>query len=323
MSHSPIQYPTPSAGGAPGKPQGGPPAPKGAPPGAGRQMDPRIQQQRALVQKKLGNVERILVVMSGKGGVGKSTVAASLAKRLSERGNKVGLLDMDLTGPDLPKFLGVEEGEVAGEGAMKPVQIDDNLVMMSLAYLLPDPNSAVVWRGPMKMGAIRQLITEVDWGTLDYLIIDLPPGTSDEPLSIAQSIPDVDGVVIVTTPHSVSILDVRKSISFANQLGLHVLGVIENMSGLTCPNCDHEIDLFGRGLGEKLATELKIPFLGRVPIDPDAASDGGEASVPAMLRKGSAAAEAFLGVVDTIEAEVGKRPRRESPAPGTGPLRMA
>lgn len=322
--------PTPTSGAAapshaPIVASSGPPAagPPGAPPGAGRQMDPRIQQQRAHVQKKLRDVGRILVVMSGKGGVGKSTVAASLAMNLARRGNKVGLLDMDLTGPDLPRFLGVEDAEITGEGAMEPVQVTKNLVLMSLAYLLPDKNSAVVWRGPMKMGAIRQLITEVNWGKLDHLVIDLPPGTSDEPLSIAQSIPDADGVVIVTTPHSVSILDVRKSISFANQLGLHVLGVVENMSGLACPSCDHQIDLFGQGMGEDLAKETNVAFLGRVPIDPHAAGPDGAGTEPAMLRKGSPAAAAFEAVVDAVVREVEKRPRRDVPDPGTGPLKMA
>lgn len=287
-------------------------------------MDPRILQQQRLVQQKLRDIDRILVVMSGKGGVGKSSVAASLAIKLATKGKKVGILDMDLTGPDLPKFMGVEKAEIGGgEKGMRPVEPMKNLKLMSLAYLLPDPNAAVVWRGPMKMGAIRQLITEVDWGQLDYLVIDLPPGTSDEPLSIAQSIPDVDGVVIVTTPHSVSILDVRKSISFARQLGLHVLGVVENMSGLACPHCDKDIPLFGRGLGKEMADELGIKFLGEVPIDPDAAADSGRASEPAMIRKGSPASAAFDGVVQRIEDTVAERPPRKRPASGTGPLRMA
>ena len=294
------------------------------PPGAGQQMDPRIVQQQRVVQQRLKDIDRILVVMSGKGGVGKSSVAASLAVKLAEQGKQVGLLDMDLTGPDLPKFMGVEKAEIGGgEKGMTPVRPRENLKLMSLAYLLPDPNQAVVWRGPMKMGAIRQLITEVDWGRLDYLVIDLPPGTSDEPLSIAQSVPDVDGVVIVTTPHSVSILDVRKSISFARQLGLHVLGLIENMSGLACPHCDKEIPLFGKGLGKDLAEEVGIGFLGAVPIDPEAASDSGRASVPAMIRPGSPASAAFDGVVEHIVKAVQARPARKRPSPGTGPLKMA
>ncbi|MBW3583293.1 MAG: Mrp/NBP35 family ATP-binding protein [Euryarchaeota archaeon] len=278
-------------------------------------MDPRIQQQQALVASRLKDIKHVLIVMSGKGGVGKSTVASGLAVRLSERGKKVGILDMDLTGPDLPKFLGRADAKVTNSerGGMAPVKVNDNLVLMSLAYLIPDEKSSVVWRGPMKMGAIRQMLTDVDWGKLDYLVIDLPPGTSDEPLSVAQSIPDADGCILVTTPHSVSILDVMKSIDFGRKLGMHMLGLVENMSGLECPHCHEGIDLFGKGLGKELAEEFEVPFLGAVAIDPDAASDGGRASVPAVLRDGSKAAKEFDAVVDRVEEEVGKRPPRKAP----------
>jgi ATP-binding protein involved in chromosome partitioning len=290
---------------------------------ARRPMDPRILRQQELVRRRLKEIERVLVVMSGKGGVGKSSVAASLAVHLAGKGKRVGLLDMDLTGPDLPRFLGVEKARPKNVGdGMGPIPVRDNLVLMSLGYLLPDPHAAVVWRGPMKMGAIRQLITDVAWGKLDYLIIDLPPGTSDEPLSVAQNIPDADGVIIVTTPHTVSILDVTKSIAFARQVGLHVLGLVENMSGLACPHCEGDIPLFGSGLGEELAKKTEIPFLGRVPIDPEAAGDGTLAT-PAMLREGGPAEAAFRAVVARVVAETEKRPPRERPKPGTGPLPMA
>ncbi len=291
--------------------------------GPKRPVDPRIQQRQQLVAKRLKDIERVVVVMSGKGGVGKSSVAASLAVKLAEEGKRVGLLDMDLTGPDLPRFMGIERSEIKNSGdGMAPVKVNKNLVMMSIQFLLPDPHSAVVWRGPMKMGAIRQLIMDVDWGKLDRLIIDLPPGTSDEPLSVAQAIPDADGVVIVTTPHTVSILDVRKSIGFAQQVGLNVLGVVENMSGLDCPHCGEGISLYGEGMGEEMAKELEITFLGRVPIDPEAAGKG-ELTQPAMLRKKSPAASAFLEVVRRIEKELDARPQRKRPEAGQGPLPMA
>lgn len=314
---------------APPTPQGkagasAPPGPsgqqgEGGPP---RPVDPRIQQRQQLVAKRLKDIDRVVVVMSGKGGVGKSSVAAALAVKLARQKKRVGLLDMDLTGPDLPRFLGTEDSKIrnTGEG-MGPVEVEKGLVMMSIQYLLPDPHAAVVWRGPMKMGAIRQLIMDVDWGKLDRLVIDLPPGTSDEPLSVAQSIPDADGVVIVTTPHTVSILDVRKSIAFAKQVGLHVLGVVENMSGLDCPHCGKDIPLYGQGLGEQMAEELGIPFLGRVPMDPEAAGSGDQ-TMPAMLRE-STAGKAFDDVVVRVEQELDKRPRRKRPGPGEGPLKMA
>ncbi len=310
-----------------------PPAPQGAgaanqeddakqDAGPSRPMDPRIQQRQQLVAKRLKDIDRVLVVMSGKGGVGKSSVAASLAVKLAKEGKRVGLLDMDLTGPDLPRFMGVEKAEIKNSGdGMAPVQVDKNLVMMSIQFLLPDPHAAVVWRGPMKMGAIRQLIMDVDWGKLDRLVIDLPPGTSDEPLSVAQSIPDADGVVIVTTPHTVSILDVRKSIGFARQVGMHVLGVVENMSGLDCPHCGKGISLYGAGMGEDMANELDIPFLGRIPMDPEAAGSGDQ-STPAMLRKGPTA-DAFDKVVVQVEKVLALRPPRKRPEPGEGPLKMA
>lgn len=291
--------------------------------GPERPVDPRIQQRQQLVAKRLKEIDRVVVVMSGKGGVGKSSVAASLAVKLAEQGKRVGLLDMDLTGPDLPRFMGIERSEIKNSGnGMAPVKVNKNLVMMSIQFLLPDPHSAVVWRGPMKMGAIRQLIMDVDWGKLDRLVIDLPPGTSDEPLSVAQAIPDADGVVIVTTPHAVSILDVRKSIGFAQQVGMNVLGVVENMSGLDCPHCGKGISLYGEGMGEQMAKELEISFLGRVPMDPEAAGKG-ELTEPAMLRKKGPAAESFLGVVARIEEELAARPQRKRPEAGEGPLPMA
>lgn len=238
----------------------------------------------------------VIAVGSGKGGVGKSTVSANLAWMLADQGYQVGILDMDLTGPDIPKMLGVEDAkpEVADEGIL-PIQPHPNLKAMSIAFLLPSKDTAVIWRGPMKMHAIRQLLADVAWGDLDYLIIDLPPGTSDEPLSVAQNIPEADGCIAVTTPQDVAVLDVGKSISFLRQLNLPVLGIVENMSGFVCPHCHRDVQLFGTGGGEKLANRLGVPFLGRIPMDEEVIRSGNEGK-PFVANKGGHAAHAFIEV---------------------------
>jgi hybrid cluster-associated redox disulfide protein len=238
--------------------------------------------------------------MSGKGGVGKTTVAVNLAFSLAMRSTDVGLLDIDITGPNVPKMLGCEEHRIATkDGLIQPVLVPPRIKVMSMAFLLPDRNTAVVWRGPMKMKAIAQFIKDVDWGDLDFLVMDLPPGSGDEPLSIAQQIPDADGVVIVTTPQEVSLLDARKSVSFARQLNIPVIGIVENMSGLVCPHCKGEVDIFKHGGGERLAKELGVPFLGSVPFDPSIVRDG-DAGVPFIMNhRDSPAAKAFEHVVCT------------------------
>jgi len=255
------------------------------------------------VAERMKKIKHTYAVMSGKGGVGKSTVATNLAAALAARGSKVGLLDMDLTGPDIALMLGIEGKRlVMGTNGIIPIKVNENLSAISVAFLLPTKHSPVVWRGPMKMGAISQLLGEVDWGELDYLIIDLPPGTSDEPLSVAQNIPNADGVIIVTTPQDVALLDVRKSISFARMLNLKVAGIIENMSGFACPHCGKEIDLFKMGGGENAANELGIKFLGRIPIEPliVRATDSGKPFI--LEHKDSQAAKAFNEIVDRLLA---------------------
>jgi len=256
------------------------------------------------------NIKHKIVVMSGKGGVGKSTVAAGLACVFA-RDSKAGILDADVTGPDIPMIMGVENvTPKAGKDWLEPVEGALGIKVMSMAQLLPDKDAAVIWRGPLKIQALRQMLVYVNWGALDYLVIDLPPGTSDEPLSIAQEIPDVDGAVVVTTPQELSLLDVRKSINFAKAVKMRVLGVVENMSGYTCPKCGHHEALFKSGGGQKMAEKLGIPFLGGIPIDP-AIVIGGDAGKPFVLeRPDSPAAKAFESIVENLKREMGRVERK-------------
>ncbi len=222
----------------------------------------------AKLNDNLCRIKHKIVVMSGKGGVGKSTVAVNLAVSLSDQGMQVGLLDVDIHGPNVPKLLNIENEQLIGDDkGITPIIVPPGLKVMSMAFLLKDKDSPIIWRGPVKMGAIRQFLSDVNWGDLDYLIIDLPPGTGDEPLSIAQLIPDAAGAVIVTTPQELALLDSRKSVNFARQLDMPVIGIIENMSGLKCPHCGEIIKLFKIGGGENAAKDMGVPFLGRIPIE--------------------------------------------------------
>ncbi len=221
------------------------------------------------VTERMKTIRHKVLVLSGKGGVGKSTIAVNLATALSVAGKKVGLLDIDVHGPSIPRLLGVEgmTVQVTGE-SIRPFAIGENLRIMSIGFLLRSVDDAVIWRGPMKIGVIKQFLGDVEWGELDYLVVDCPPGTGDEPLTIAQLIPDADGAVIVTTPQDIALIDVRKCINFCRQLSLPVIGVIENMSGFVCPSCKQKTDIFKSGGGEDMAREMEVPFLGRVPVDP-------------------------------------------------------
>jgi len=227
--------------------------------------------------ERLGRIRHKILVMSGKGGVGKSTVAANVAISLALSGKRVGLLDVDIHGPSIPRMLKLDAAAVqVKDGAIQPVE-KGGLKVMSIGFLLRDRDDAVIWRGPMKMGVIKQFLKDVEWGDLDYLVIDSSPGTGDEPLSVAQLAAPVDGAVIVTTPQDVATADVRKSITFCRQLSLPVLGVVENMSGFVCPKCGTVTDIFKAGGGERMASDMGVPFLGRIPIDPavgEACDDG-------------------------------------------------
>ncbi len=246
--------------------KGASPAPKGLPP------------------KAKIDVKHVIIVLSGKGGVGKSTVSTNLASALAAHGRQTGLLDLDIHGPNIPKMLGIEDQRPAVlETCMEPVHVTGNLAVMSMAFLLPDTSSPVIWRGPMKMAVIQQFLSEVNWGALDYLIVDLPPGTGDEALSIIQLAPNVQGAVIVTTPQDVAVMDATKAVKFVEKLDLPVIGIIENMSGMVCPHCGDVIDMFGRGGGEKAAKELGVPYLGSIPLDPAMVKAGDEGR-PYVLR---------------------------------------
>jgi len=259
--------------------------------------------QRQALERRLCRISRKLLVLSGKGGVGKSTVAANLAVSLAQAGKTVGLLDIDVHGPSIPKLLGLEGQQITGtEEGLQPVKMNDNLAVMSIGFLLGDKNTPVIWRGPLKFGAIRQFLRDVAWGRLDYLVIDSPPGTGDEPLSAAQLVGTEAGAVIVTTPQEVAVADVRRCISFCHSVSLPVVGIVENMSGLLCPACGVRIDLFKTGGGQALAAEMNVPFLGSVPIDPEIVISG-DAGTPFTDRQTqSSARNAFAGIVRTILA---------------------
>jgi len=226
-------------------------------------------EQEKRVKQNLSKIKNKFIVISGKGGVGKTTVAINLAYGLAMKGNKVGILDVDIHGPNVAKMLGIKWQELKGseENGIEPATVGFGLKVMSMALVLKDSDKPIIWRGPLKMMTIKQFLGDVHWGELDYLIIDSPPGTGDEPLSVCQIIPDVNGAIVVTTPQEVAILDSRKSVIFAKELKVPVVGVVENMSGFMCPHCKKDIELFGTGGGEKAALELGVPFLGKIPMD--------------------------------------------------------
>lgn len=246
------------------------------------------------LKSKLYHIKHRIMVMSGKGGVGKSSVATNLAVALYQDGLRVGILDADIHGPNIPKMLGIESRQVEGSGnGMIPVDVFPNLKVISMAFFIGDRDNPVVWRGPLKHNAISQFLGEVEWGPLDFLVTDLPPGTGDEPLSVAHLIKNVDGSIIVTTPQDVALLDSRKAVTFSRMLGIPVIGIVENMSGLICPHCHKEISLFKKGGGEKAARDLKVPFLGRIPIDPEIVIDCDRGMPFVMAHPNSEAAKAF------------------------------
>jgi len=269
--------------------------------------DPKkeMELQGKAVSDGLSKVKYKIMVMSGKGGVGKTTVAVNLAITLAAKGLEVGIVDADLHGPNVPKMLGVDKMfPGAGEGKILPVTVPPRLKVISMALLLRDSDIPVIWRGPMKMTAIKQFFSDVEWGELDYLIIDLPPGTGDEPLSVVQLISDVDGSIIVTTPQEVALLDSRKTVNFAKQLETPIIGIVENMSGLVCPKCGEKIDLFKVGGGERSAKEMEVPFLGAIPIDPKIVEDS-DSGKPFILSR-SEASESFENIADKVREAIEK-----------------
>lgn len=274
--------------------------------------------QTAAAKERMGHVAHKIIVLSGKGGVGKSTVAVNLAVSLALEGKRVGLLDIDLHGPTVPQLLGLRGQSMLTEaGVVLPIDVGDNIKVMSIDFWIADQDGPVVWRGPMKAEIIQQFLSNVEWGELDYLIIDSPPGTGDEPLTVVQTIGDLDGAVIVTTPQETALSNVRRSINFCRLLELPVLGVVENMSGFVCPHCGEVTDVFGKGGGETMARKFGVPFLGRIPLEPQMA-EAGDAGAPYMYHysKTRAAAEFRKIIVPILELdnEDGRHDDKSRPA---------
>jgi ATP-binding protein involved in chromosome partitioning len=255
-------------------------------------------QQEIRIKENMGQIKHKIVVMSGKGGVGKSTMSTNIAYGLALAGKKVGILDADLHGPNIPLMLGVEGIKLPSLG--EPLKLNDNLKAVSLSFYMENSNDPIVWRGPAKMGAIKQLLGDVNWGELDYLVVDLPPGTGDEPLTIAQDLGKVDGSVIVTTPQDVAVLDSRKSVKFSKMVNMPVMGIVENMSGFVCPHCNERIDIFKTGGGEKAAKEMEVDFLGKIPMTAEMV-EAGDAGKPYIFsNKEGVAYNALNSVIEKI-----------------------
>lgn len=269
--------------------------------GNGQDMARKQEEQQAMIKNSLAKIKHKIFVLSGKGGVGKSSVSANLAAALSKKGYKTGLMDVDVHGPSIAHMLGLTEIlELSPDQRMlMPKQVNGNLKVVSVQALMQDKDQAIIWRGPAKTGMIQQFVANVAWGELDFLIIDAPPGTGDEPLTVVQNIPEALGV-IVTTPQEVALADIRKSISFCKTVKLKTLGIVENMAGFKCPHCHEPIDLFSSGGGEKTAKSQGLTFLGSIPFDTDVVISG-DNGVPMMLAdKQTPFTQAFETVVDNI-----------------------
>ena len=257
--------------------------------------------------RTLENIKHVIIVISGKGGVGKSTVSANIAETLSMQGYQTGIMDVDITGPNIPKMFHVEDEQLSVDDnrLLVPVDVPPSLKLVSMAFLLPSKDSALTWRGPVRSSAVQQFIEDVNWGPLDYLIIDMPPGTGDEALSIIQLIPKADGTVIVTTPQEVSLLDARKTVTFSSIANIPIIGIVENMSGFVCPHCGEVTNIFKSGGGEDAANQLGIQFLGRIPLEAGVVNSGDKGMPVVIAEPDSASAKAFKSVVakivDTIE----------------------
>lgn len=260
-----------------------------------------------MLRSRMTKIRHKIAVISGKGGVGKSLVTVNLAMALAIKGRngRVGVLDADLHGPCVPKMLGLKGVRLqSGPPGIFPVLGPLNMKVVSMAFLLPSDDAPVIWRGPLKMGAIRQFLSDISWGTLDYLLIDLPPGTGDESLSVLQLLPEMEGVIIVTIPSEVSQDVVKKAVSFARKMGVPILGIIENMSGMVCPHCGETIEVFSKGGGERVAEEMDVEFLGSIPLDPRISADSDEGTPFIVSHPDSTASKAFMRIVEKIEEKV-------------------
>jgi ATP-binding protein involved in chromosome partitioning len=252
---------------------------------------------------KLSRIKHKIAVISGKGGVGKSTVTANLAMAFAMNGSAVGVLDADIHGPCIPKMLGIKRQAMMGGpgGMLFPIIGKFGIKVVSMDFFLPSDEAPVIWRGPLKMRALQQFLSDVAWGDLDYLFIDLPPGTGDEPLSIMHLIPDMDGVVIVTMPSEISEAVVKKSVTFAKQIGVPVIGIVENLSGYVCPECGKKIDIFKSGGGKRISRDLSVPYLGDIPIDPQVCDDSDNGLTFMAEKPDLPTAKAFAEIVAKIE----------------------
>ena len=268
----------------------------------------QVREQQQILRYRMSKIKHKIAVISGKGGVGKSTVTVNLAAAFALHGNRVGILDADIHGPSVPRLLGLtgQRLKVGPPGAF-PVTDPLGMKVVSIDFFLPEERLPTIWRGPLKMTAIRQFLSDVVWGELDILFIDLPPGTGDEPLSIAQLLPEMDGVIIVTMPSELSRAVVKKAITFSQRLGMPIIGVVENMSGFVCPTCGDKIDIFQSGGGKKMAEEAGAPFLGSIPIDQKVSMDSDKGSPFVIEHADSPAAKAFIEIVKNVEAYLRER----------------
>ena len=252
--------------------------------------------QDIAVNASLGKIKNKILVMSGKGGVGKTSTSVNLSIALADKGYRVGIIDVDLHGPDIPRMLGLEGTPQVNENKkLNPISYSETLKAISIESFTPNKDDAIIWRGPLKFSAIKQFIGDIDWGNLDFLVIDAPPGTGDEPLTVAQTISDAKAI-IVTTPQEVALADVRKSINFCKTVKMEIFGLIENMSGFSCPHCGEMIELFGTGGGEKTANQMGVPFLGRIPFDPQMVACADSGVCYQKSHSDSAVTKAFVDV---------------------------
>ena len=270
-------------------------------------------EQEERLRINMDKIRHKIIVMSGKGGVGKTTVAVNLAYALSQSGAKVGIVDTDIHGPNIAKMLGIEKETIGGTemGRLKPIEVRPNLKAVSMALLGYDTDRPIIWRGPLKAGVIKQFLADFEWGELDYMVVDSPPGTGDEPLSVCQLIPKITGSVVVTTPQDVAVLDSRKAVLFSKELNIPVIGIIENMSGMVCPHCGKEIDVFKRNGGIKASNELNVPFLGSVPFELEFVEAGDNGTPFVAFDNPSKSSQAFSQIVKKIEEFVNKPKYRD------------
>ncbi len=272
--------------------------------------------QKMMRDQNLSRIKNKIIVISGKGGVGKSTVSVNLAYALALEGHSVGLMDVDIHGPSIAKMTGIEGRrlEAGKNGRPVPIEAVNNLHVISIASMLEHPDDPVIWRGPAKMGVIKQFLEEIEWPNLDYLVVDCPPGTGDEPLSVIQLIGSVTGAVIVSTPQDVAFLDARKSITFANMLKVPVLGIIENMAGFTCPHCQGKVDIFKSGGANKAGKDFNVEVLGTIPIETDIVESGDSGKPFVYFFSKTEAGKEFLSIVDKISAKISLQNKKTSEA---------